>query len=157
MATITLSITVRAPISRCFDLARSIEFHTHSMRSTGERAVAGRTSGLIVEGEEVTWQGRHFGILQRLTSRVNLCRPPQLFIDEQVRGPFHSFRHEHRFEAIDDHTTRLTDVFTYRAPLGPLGRIAEATFLTRALRRLLAGHQRHLKAALETDEWRRFL
>ncbi|HZW11263.1 MAG TPA: SRPBCC family protein [Phycisphaerales bacterium] len=157
MPTITLSATIHAPISRCFDLARSIDFHTHSMRGTGERAIAGRTSGLIAEGEEVTWQARHFGLVQRLTSRVSVCRPPQVFIDEQVRGPFRSFRHEHRFEPLDERATRLTDIFTYRAPLGPLGRIAEAAFVTGTMRRLLQRHQEHLKAALESEEWRRFL
>jgi ligand-binding SRPBCC domain-containing protein len=157
MPTITLSIPIRGPSERCFDLARSIDFHTHSMRASGERAVSGRTSGLINLGEEVTWEATHLGVAHRLTSRVTLCRPPSLFVDEQVRGPFRSFRHEHRFESLDVNETRLTDVFEFRAPLGPLGRLAEATFLTRHMRRLLLAHQRRLKAAIESDRWRTFL
>ncbi len=157
MPTITLSTTIIAPIPRCFDLARSIDFHAHSMSRSGERAVGGRTSGLIGEGEEVTWEARHFGLSQRLISRVTLCRPPRLFVDEQVRGPFRSLHHEHRFEQIDERSTRLTDEFTFRAPLGPLGRFAEACFLTRYMRGLLRDHQQNLKRALETDEWRRFI
>lgn len=156
MPTLTLTTTIYAPSGRCFDLARSIDFHTHSMRATGERAIAGTTSGLIAEGETVTWQARHLGLTHRLTSRITCFEPPHLFIDEQVRGPFRSLRHEHRFERLDEHTTRLTDALTFRAPLGPLGRLAEPLF-TRHLRRLIAAHQQHLKEALESDEWRQFL
>ena len=37
MTPLILQIDIRAPIERCFNLARSMDFHTHSMRSTGER------------------------------------------------------------------------------------------------------------------------
>lgn len=157
MPTITVTTTINAPAARCFDLARSIDFHTHSMRATGERAIAGVTRGLIGEGQSVTWRARRLGLTQTLTSRVTTCRPPHLFVDEQARGPFKSFRHEHRFEALDEQTTRLTDIFTFLAPLGPLGRLAEALFLTGYMRRLLEQHLGNLKYALETDEWREFL
>lgn len=35
---------IRAPIERCFDLARSIDFHVVSQSGAKERAVAGTTS-----------------------------------------------------------------------------------------------------------------
>jgi ligand-binding SRPBCC domain-containing protein len=46
--------------------------------------------------------------------------PPRLFVDEQVEGPFASWVHRHEFEAVDAHTTRLTDRVTFRLPGGPL-------------------------------------
>lgn len=45
--------------------------------------------------------------------------PPRLFIDEQVEGPFASWVHRHEFEAVDAHTTRLTDRVTFTLPGGP--------------------------------------
>ena len=69
MPTIHLAIDVDAPQSRCFDLARCVEFHTRSMSRSGERAVAGVTNGLLSLNDQVTWEARHFGIRQRLTSR----------------------------------------------------------------------------------------
>jgi hypothetical protein len=48
-----------------FDLARSIDSHTRSQASSGERVVAGVTDGLIGLGQDVTWSARHFGIVFR--------------------------------------------------------------------------------------------
>jgi hypothetical protein len=45
---------IAAPIETVFDLARSIDAHAASQSRHGEKAVAGRTSGLIEKGEEVT-------------------------------------------------------------------------------------------------------
>ncbi len=46
--------------------------------------------------------------------------PPRLFVDEQVEGPFASWVHRHEFEAVDTHTTRLTDRVTFTLPGGPV-------------------------------------
>lgn len=157
MPNVTVVIDVRADIHRCFDLSRSIDFHCRSMTHSGERAVGGVTTGLIGPGEHVTWEAKHLGVRQRLESRITEFERPRRFCDEQVRGAFAWFRHEHRFEAAGPGVTRITDVFEYAAPLGPLGWLAERLFLTRYMRRQLETRNRHLKAALEGDGWREFL
>ena len=98
MPSIILETPINAPIERCFDLSRSIDLHTDSMQHTGEKAIAGRTSGLIELGESVTWEAKHFGIRQTLTSKITEFDRPNYFVDEQVSGAFKSFRHEHHFE-----------------------------------------------------------
>lgn len=62
MACLELTTLIAAPVERVFDLARSIDMHQDSMKGSGESAIAGVTSGLIGEGEEVTWRARHFGV-----------------------------------------------------------------------------------------------
>lgn len=94
------------------------------MADSRERAIAGVTSGLIELGEEVTWLAWHFGVPIRMTSRISGMTAPAFFVDEQVRGPFREFRHEHRFHADGDETV-MVDLVRLRAPLGPLGTIAE--------------------------------
>ncbi len=74
-----------APVPVIFDLSRSIDLHLESMVASGERAIAGVTSGLICGGEEVTWEARHFGVTWRMTSRIVEFDPPRRFIDEMVR------------------------------------------------------------------------
>jgi hypothetical protein len=54
MAKFRIETPIAAPIEVCFDLARDIDFHTRSLEGTGERAVAGRTTGLIGLEESVT-------------------------------------------------------------------------------------------------------
>ncbi|HEV7426787.1 MAG TPA: SRPBCC family protein [Thermoanaerobaculia bacterium] len=122
MSVIAIVTMVRASPERCFDASRDLDLHIESMRHTGERAVAGRTSGLIELGEQVTWEGRHFGLRQRFTSAITAYDRPRHFQDSMVRGAFRSFVHDHYFEACDD-GTRMTDVLAFRSPLGVLGAI----------------------------------
>nr|WP_217274890.1 SRPBCC family protein [Rathayibacter sp. VKM Ac-2835] len=124
------------PVAELFDRARSIDLHTESQAASEERAVGGVVSGTIGLGEEVTWRARHFGVPLRLTSRITAFDAPHSFTDEQTRGPFRSFRHEHRFEA-DGGGSVMTDRVSFRAPFGVLGRIAERLVLARYLRRLI--------------------
>lgn len=131
------------PRERLFDLARSIDAHLDSQADTGERAVAGVTSGLIGEGQEVTWRARHFGLPLTMTSRVTALDFPRSFTDEQVRGPFKAFRHVHEFEATDTGCT-MTDRVEFTAPFGPLARIAEKLVLRRYLERLIAARGMYL-------------
>ena len=57
------------------------------MSETGERAVAGRTTGLIGLGESVTWEARHLGIRQRFTAEVTAFDRPRYFRDVMTPGP----------------------------------------------------------------------
>ena len=69
MAAIRIVTVIAAQTDRCFDLARDIDFHTRSLAGTGEKAVAGRTSGLIEQGESVTWEARSFAHDHRFEER----------------------------------------------------------------------------------------
>ncbi|MEA2634706.1 MAG: hypothetical protein QOH92_1473 [Chloroflexota bacterium] len=95
MPVIILRTRVAAPPSRCFDLARDVDIHQRSTAGSRERAVAGVISGLLGRGDEVTWEATHFGVRQRLTSRITEFDPPNRFVDEMVRGAVARFRHEH--------------------------------------------------------------
>src|SRR3954447_25672503 len=98
MYTIRVMTNIAAPAGRCFDLARSVEAHVQSTSASGERVVAGRGSGLLELGGEVTWEGRHFGVRQRLTSAITRYERPEFFQDRMVRGAFKSLEHDHVFE-----------------------------------------------------------
>jgi ligand-binding SRPBCC domain-containing protein len=136
VAEFRLETVIAAPIDRCFDLARDIDFHVRSLAHTGERAVAGRTTGLIELGESVTWEARHLGVRQRLTSSVTAFDRPHYFRDVMTAGAFQAFAHEHWFEARDGRTI-MTDVVEFKSPFGPLGRLVDAVFMKGYLRRLL--------------------
>ncbi|XAL99178.1 SRPBCC family protein [Phycisphaeraceae bacterium D3-23] len=156
MPTIQLDTDIAAPIERVFDLARSIDAHIDSTASTGEKAVAGKTSGLIELGEQVTWEARHFGVRQRLTVKVTRLDRPYVFEDVMLRGAFKSMRHTHEFTAHAG-GTRMTDTFEFAAPLGPLGWLTERLFLTRYMRGFLFERSRVLKETAESERWKRYL
>ena len=152
MPTIRLETAIAAPIERCFDLWLSVDLHMGAMASTGERAVAGVTSGLMGPGGEVTWEARHLGLRWRLTSRITTedYQRPHRFVGELVRGPFAGFRHVHTFESLGGSSiTLMRDTFSYTAPLGQLGRLIDRLFLTRYMHRLLEERNRYLIAIVE--------
>jgi ligand-binding SRPBCC domain-containing protein len=150
MPVIVLDNTISAPIEICFDLSRSIDLHMLSTAHTGEVAIAGKISGLIGLGETVTWKARHFGIWLTLTSKITQYDWPFCFTDEMVEGPFHSFRHEHRFTRITG-GTRMEDHFAYRSPLGVLGRIADVLFLQKYMKQLLLRRNQVIKHMSEHE------
>jgi ligand-binding SRPBCC domain-containing protein len=156
MATIELITRIQAPPERCFDLSRSIDLHVASTSRSDERAVGPRTAGLLALGEEVTWSARHFGVRQRLTSRITAFDRPRHFRDSMVSGAFERFDHDHFFVARGA-ATEMRDVFDFESPLGPLGRIADALVLTRYLRGFLIERNEVIKQAAESDGWRALL
>jgi ligand-binding SRPBCC domain-containing protein len=153
MSTIHLTTFVAAPTQRVFDLARSIELHRKSMAHTGEEAIAGTTSGLIGLNETVTWKAKHLRRVRVLKSKITAMEPPLSFTDEMVDGDFKSLRHEHHFKAIANGTL-LIDIFTYEAPYGSLGRLADRLFLTRYMKTLLEKRNKTIKEYAESEKWK---
>lgn len=148
MPTIRLETYIQAPIERCFDLSLDVDAHSNSTAHTHERAVAGVTTGMMRLGDTVTWEAVHFGIKQYLTSKITAYERPRRFTDEMVKGIFRSMRHTHEFVAQPPGTLMI-DVFTFQAPLGILGRVAEVLFLTRYMKTLLLTRNRYLRQAAE--------
>jgi ligand-binding SRPBCC domain-containing protein len=156
MPVIELATSIAAPIERVFDLSRSVDLHMKSTAHTGERAIAGTTSGLIGLGEEVTWHARHFGIWQSLTVRIIEFEPPTHFADVMLHGAFRRMEHHHYFEESSEGTA-MRDLFSYESPLGIIGRLAQFLFLDRYMRSLLVERNRIIKATAESDTWVQYI
>ncbi|WP_404289749.1 SRPBCC family protein [Glutamicibacter arilaitensis] len=135
----------RTPMDRVeiFDRSRSIDVHRDSMASSQEQAIAGVTSGLISLGEQVTWKARHFGLSFRLTTQITEMKPSEMFIDEQLRGPFKSFHHVHEFYDLGGQTLMI-DRVSFAAPFGPLGWLAERLVLGWYMPRLIRQRNKFL-------------
>jgi ligand-binding SRPBCC domain-containing protein len=146
---IRLDTVIAAPIGDCFDLSLSVDAHTASMGASRERAIRGVTSGVMKLGDTVTWRARHFGIPFQMTSAITEYQYPSRFVDEQQRGPFARWWHEHRFTTLADGETQMTDTVHYRSPLGPLGSVADRLVLDHYLPHLLRERNVWLKATLE--------
>lgn len=141
---------IDAPLEVAFDLAIDIDAHLGSQAGANERAVGGVTSGRIGLGQTVTWRATHFGIPFTMTSRIAELDRPHVFVDEQVKGPFHRFHHRHLFEPDGD-GTRMTDQVRFTAPVGPIGVLVEKAVLGRYLERLIADRGQYLKAEAESQ------
>jgi len=59
---------------------------------------------MMEERREIDYRLRLHGIPLRWRSRIKVWDPPNLFIDEQVRGPFRYWIHEHHFRGVGQST-----------------------------------------------------
>jgi ligand-binding SRPBCC domain-containing protein len=148
MPTIRIETIITGEIQTCFDLSRSIELHVESTKQTKERAIAGKTSGLLELGETVTWEATHFGIRQQLTSKITAFESPTYFRDEQVKGIFKKFEHDHYFEQKGVQVI-MTDVLYFESPLGLLGKLFNKLILTNYLKRFLMERNKLIKLKIE--------
>ena len=145
-----LVTVINAELTAVFDLSLSVDAHTESMGGSKEKAVAGVMTGLLGIGDSVTWQARHFGLPFRMTSKIVSWDRPNSFVDEQTRGPFRSWRHQHTFEPAGDGGTRMVDTVVFASPLGPAGRAVDRLVLARYLRRLVEQRNEWLRETFET-------
>ena len=149
MPHLEITTLIDAPPAVCFGSSLDVDLHTQSTGAR-EEIVAGVRSGRMVLGDTVTWKAWHFGIPFRMTSQITEYDAPVRFVDEQTRGPFASWRHEHRFEARDGGTL-MTDVVDYRRPFGPIGTVVDRIRLERYMIELLRRRNEFLRHAAEAS------
>ncbi len=102
---------------------------------------------LHVGEEAVLKMGLFWPFSIKWVARHTAYEKPYLFVDEQVKGPFRSWRHEHRIEAAIDGAILIDHIF-YEPPFG-MG--AAATFFIQPmLERMFAF--RHAQTRLHVEK-----
>lgn len=83
-------------------------------------------------GATIDYRLRLRGVPLRWRSEITVWEPPFRFVDEQRRGPYRLWIHEHRFEEVDGRTLARDDV-RYAVPGGWL---ADRLLVRRDLQRV---------------------
>jgi ligand-binding SRPBCC domain-containing protein len=78
----------------------------------------------------------------RWRTEITAWEPPHLFVDEQLRGPYRLWVHEHRFRAVGGGTA-VSDRVRYRVPGG---RLVSWLFVRRDVKRIFAFRRQSLQA-----------
>src|SRR5215218_8146888 len=133
MPAIIVETKIQAPIELCFDLARDIEIHCATTAHTQERVVDGKTTGLLELGDQITFEAVHFGVRQKLSSKIVEYDRPHRFTDQMISGAFKSLMHIHEFESSGDGTV-MRDTLKWESPLGILGSMADRVAVERHMR-----------------------
>ncbi|MFC6193114.1 hypothetical protein ACFP1I_15975 [Dyadobacter subterraneus] len=107
-------------------------------------------------GESVTWEAIHFAVRQRLTSKITAFNRPFHFRDEQMKGAFKYFIHDHYFEQKND-IVIMEDIFEFQSPFGLIGKLVDQIILTNYLTKFLILRNNMIKDFAETDKWKSVL
>ena len=156
--TISKSITIQAPIERCFLLSTHLSIVQDEL---GMRPVptskGSRIQGFVTEGDTIRWRGWKFGLPQFHESLIEAFDPPRFFRDRMIGGRFKTFEHDHIFEDLEDNTTRLTDNLRFTMPLGRIGELVGAVFLTPHIHHLMRSRFLRIKRIAEGEDWQQYL
>lgn len=148
MTTINLTTKINAPIQVVFDLNRNIDIHKLSTSKSNETAIDGVTTGLINQGETVTWRGKHFGIYFTHKSIISEMEFPNYFVDEMVEGRFKKFCHQHHF-VQEKSCTIMTDSIEYQTPFGMFGSLFDKIILQNYLTHFINERNDFIKKVAE--------
>ena len=76
-------------------------------------------------GEEINYVIRWMGVPMKWKTIIRAYDPPRMFVDEQAKGPYRLWHHEHTFEETAAGVV-IRDRVDYRLPFGLLGQAAHA-------------------------------
>ena len=92
-------------------------------------------------GTLIDYKLRVHGLPMRWRTLIKEWQPPHRFVDEQLRGPYRQWIHEHTFEACDGGTL-ARDVVRYAVPFDF---IAHPLFVRRDIAKIFAFRQEALR------------
>ena len=147
------SIHVNAPRDRVFLLSTSIVLVQQIL---GMKPVSGKTSGLVVDGDQLLWRGWKFGLPALHETLITRYERPGFFQDTMGRGYFKHFQHDHSFEEVDGQTL-LVDTVRFSMPFGIAGRLAGKLLVVPHVAGLMQRRFELLKRTAEGSDWERYV
>jgi len=165
------TVTIHAPIERCWALSTRVEL---VQKTLGMTLAGGVTHGSITAGSRVVWSGWKFGLPTSHHTLITRFEPPHAqplgagshrfaqeahFQDTQEKGRFASFHHDHFFheEADGERATVLTDEVHFRLPFGALGEFVAGRIMAPYIRKLTQRRFAMLKELAEGEGWREWV
>ncbi len=78
-----------------------------------------------------------FGIPMSWITEIKTVKENEFFVDEQRKGPYTIWHHEHHFKEVEG-GVEMTDIVSYVIPLGILGKIAHPIIVRKKLEEIFA-------------------
>jgi ligand-binding SRPBCC domain-containing protein len=143
------SIHINAPVDAVFhfhdDTRNLIKITPPSIK------VSFTTRGAQGLGQDIFLSVRQFGLLTTSWHvQITEYQPPTRMVDEQIKGPFASWKQSRVIAATQDGST-LTDIVDYTLPFGPVGRLIDALVVRKQIEAMFEYRQQATKRLLEPN------
>lgn len=97
------------------------------------------------QGTWIDYRIKIYGVPVRWRSEIAVWEPPYRFVDQQLRGPYRQWRHEHTFHD-ERGGTRVVDHVDYAARLALVEPLVWRLFVRRDVERIFAYREEQLRA-----------
>jgi ligand-binding SRPBCC domain-containing protein len=78
-----------------------------------------------------------FGIPMSWITEIKTVKENEFFVDEQRKGPYTIWHHEHHFKQVEG-GVEMTDIVSYVVPFGILGKLVHPIIVRRKLEEIFA-------------------
>ncbi len=134
------SVRVRRPIDEVFEFFSRPENLERITAPFLRFEILSELPVTMKVGAKIDYRLRIRGVPLRWRSEITTWDPPRCFVDEQLRGPYRLWIHEHGFEASSEGTI-VSDHVRYR-PIG--GWVVDRLFVRRDVSRIFEYRERRL-------------
>ena len=106
-----------------------------------------RAPGEIHTGSLIEYKLRVRGVPMKWLTEITVWEPPYRFVDNQLKGPYKLWHHEHRFTP-ENGGTRMRDQVDYALPFGILGHMVHTLIVKRDVETIFRYRQKRLEELL---------
>ena len=90
----------------------------------------------ITQGSLIDYRLKLFGIPIRWRTEISVWQPPHCFVDRQIKGPYQTWIHTHRFESLESGGTMMTDRVEYMPEGWGLAPLLNGLFVKRNVKKI---------------------
>jgi ligand-binding SRPBCC domain-containing protein len=107
--------------------------------------------GKMYPGQIISYRVKPLmGIPMTWVTEITHVEDMKFFVDEQRIGPYTMWHHEHHFREVEG-GVEMTDIVSYKLPLGFLGRLAHLMFVKRQLNGIFEYRAKVIKNFFRTE------
>lgn len=149
MKTLLFETEIHCPQQTLFDFHADPKNLVRIM-PPGITVCIGQMPAVITSGSAAVLFIRRGGLGFRWKLRFERFDPPLCIVDAALESPFHLFRHEHRFLALERGRSLLRDEVRFALPFGWFGTLVEPLVVW-DMKRMFAYRHAQTKAVLEGE------
>ena len=97
------------------------------------------------EGALIDYTVKIIGLPIRWTTLITKYDPPNLFIDQQLKGPYSMWHHTHNFKKLNDNETLIEDIVIYSVPYSFIGGLIHSLYIKRDLEKIFSYRSKKIK------------